>query len=63
MKETIEAVTAAYFLPTMGFKYLVVISLLYWLMYAFDVVEIFSMSGIRVFWNLIGRSLNSEIRS
>ncbi|KAK0606991.1 hypothetical protein LWI29_007447 [Acer saccharum] len=62
-KESMEAMVDAYLLPTIGLKYFFVISLLYLLMYAFEVVEIVSRSGNRVCWNLIGRSLISDTKS
>ncbi|KAF5765556.1 hypothetical protein HanXRQr2_Chr15g0705081 [Helianthus annuus] len=57
-----EATIGAYFLPTIGLNCFE-ICLLALLRYDFEVVEITSRSGISVSWNLVGRSLNSEMRS
>lgn len=60
--ETREAMVGAYLLPTIGLTPLV-ISLFARFRYALEVVEILSRSGIRVFWNFIGKSANSETKS
>lgn len=60
--ETREAMVGAYLLPTIGLNPFV-ICLLAWLRYALDVVEIFSKSGIRDFWNFMGKSENSDTKS
>lgn len=59
--ETREAMVGAYLLPTIGLTPLV-ICLFAWFRYALEVVEILSRSGIRVFWNFIGKSANSDTK-
>lgn len=64
-QETTVAMVAAYLFPTMGLNPFV-ISLLALKMYAFEVIENLSRSGIRVRWNFVGKpvkSLNSETKS
>lgn len=64
-QEITVAMVAAYLFPTMGLNPFV-ISLLALKMYAFEVIENFSRSGIRVRWNFAGKpvkSLKSETES